>query len=89
MSTRSIELAGAPVFEGEGEHTILGPETKLPWLTDVIPIPIAGSVLSVGDLFLALGLARLVQGRTKSEGELPVDGVEHGPGRTDDKVVSE
>ena len=87
VSERAIELAGAPEFEAEGEHTALGPDTKLPWLTDVIPIPIAGSVLSPGDLFLAVGLARLVQGRTKGEGELPVDGVEHGSGSADDQVV--
>ena len=88
VSERAIELAGAPAFEAEGEHTVLGPETKLPWLTDVIPIPVAGSVLSVGDLFLAVGLARLVYGRTKGEGEFPVDGVEDGPRRSDDQVVS-
>lgn len=89
VSTRAIELAGAPAFEAEGEHTTLGPETELPWLTDVIPIPVAGSVLSVGDLLLALGLARLVYGRTKGQGDLPIDGVEHGSGRADDEVVSE
>ena len=89
VSIRAIEIAGAPTFEAEGEHTALGPDTKLPWLTDVIPIPVAGSVLSVGDLFLALGLARLVYGRTKGEGELPVDGVEDGTRRADDEVVAE
>ena len=89
VSVRAIEIAGAPPFEGEGEHVTLGPDTKLPWLTDVVPIPVAGSVLSPGDLLLALGLARLVQGRTKGEGELAVDGVENGARRTDDQIVPE
>ena len=89
VSTRAIELAGAAAFEAEGEHIKLDPDTKLPWLTDVIPIPVDGSVLSVGDLLLALGLARLVYGRTKGEGELPVDGVKNGSRRADDEVVPE
>ena len=84
VSERAIELAGAPEFEAEGEHLLLGPSTRLPWLTDVVPIPVAGSVLSPGDLLLALGLARLVHGRTKGVGELPVDRVEDRAGSTDD-----
>jgi len=89
VSLRAIEIAGAPEFAEEGEHTALDDDTKLPWLTDVVPVPIAGSVLSVGDLFLAAGLARLVYGRAKGKGELPVDGVEDGAGRADDEVVTE
>ena len=89
VSLRAIEIANAPEFAAEGEHVLLDDSTKLPWLTDVVPIPIAGSVLSVGDLFLAVGLALLVYGRTKGKGELPVDGVEDRPGRADDEVVTE
>ncbi len=64
VSERAVEIAGAPVLDPEGEHVVLSGESKLPWLTDVIPIPIAGSVLSPGDILLALGLAWLVYGRT-------------------------
>jgi hypothetical protein len=88
VSLEAIEIAGAPEFAAEGEHTLLDDSTKLPWLTDVVPIPIAGTVLSVGDLFLAAGLAWLVYGRAKGKGELPVDGIENGAGRADDEVVS-
>lgn len=67
VSERAIEIAGAPELEPEGEHLALVESTKLPWLTDVIPIPIAGSVLSPGDILLALGLARLVYSQTKRD----------------------
>jgi hypothetical protein len=41
----------------------LGPDTKLPWLGDVIPLPRLGEVLSVGDVVLIAGTIRLIYAR--------------------------
>jgi hypothetical protein len=42
-----------------GKHTLLTDGTRLPWLADVIPLPPLRSIVSVGDLVLALGLLPL------------------------------
>ena len=47
-------------------HELMGDETVLPWLADVIPVPYAGEVWSAGDILLATGIARLVYARTAS-----------------------
>lgn len=39
-----------------GKHTLLTASTRLPWLADVIPLPWLRSIVSVGDLVLAVGL---------------------------------
>jgi hypothetical protein len=39
-----------------GKHTLLTDGTRLPWLADIIPIRPLRSIVSVGDLVLALGL---------------------------------
>jgi hypothetical protein len=39
-----------------GKHTLLTDTTRLPWLADVIPVPPLRSIVSVGDLGLAVGL---------------------------------
>lgn len=52
-------------FDGAGliatniKHVPLGPGTRLPFLADVIPLRLAGNgqVISLGDVFLAVGLA--------------------------------
>lgn len=54
--TRSLEDAGL-------KHEPLDEDTVLPWLGDAIPIRPFQEVLSVGDVVLALGLARLVDAR--------------------------
>jgi Family of unknown function (DUF5317) len=57
-------------------HEVMNDETVLPWFGDVIPVPYAGEVWSVGDIFLATGIARLVYARTASgetgKGERPI-----------------
>jgi Family of unknown function (DUF5317) len=59
---RSLEQAGL-------KHELLDSETVLPWLGDVLPIPILHEVLSIGDIFLALGIAYLIYARmTQSPG---------------------
>lgn len=49
------------------KHERLSDDTRLPWLGDVIPVPGLKEVLSVGDVLLAVGMARLVYVRTTSE----------------------
>jgi hypothetical protein len=53
---RSLEQAGL-------KHELLDSETALPWLGDVLPIPIFREVLSVGDILLASGIAYLIYAR--------------------------
>jgi len=45
------------------KHTVLDVHTLLPFLADVIPIRMArqGSVISIGDVFLAVGLGRFLE----------------------------
>ena len=45
------------------KHEPLEDGTVLPWLGDAIPVPPFREVLSVGDVVLALGLARVVEAR--------------------------
>lgn len=62
---RSAEAAGVTQsLEDAGlKHERLDGSTALPWLGDAIPVPPFKEVLSVGDVVLALGLARLVYAR--------------------------
>lgn len=46
------------------KHERLNSDTRFRWLADVIPVPGLKEILSVGDLVLALGVARLVYART-------------------------
>ena len=50
----ALGLDGATV--PPGKHTLLTADTHLPWLADIIPVPWLRSILSVGDLVLAVGL---------------------------------
>lgn len=54
-----IDLAGGFAFK----HVTLDQNTRLPFLADVIPVRIAGQgqVISLGDVFLAVGLARFLE----------------------------
>lgn len=65
VSVTAAELAGA---EGElvaatVKHERLDDDTSLAPLADVIPLPGLKQVISIGDVFLALGLAWLVHER--------------------------
>lgn len=54
--TEAIEVAGGAVSTPlDAKHILLDDATRLPFLGDVIPLP--GSVVSLGDVFLAIGLA--------------------------------
>lgn len=71
--TRSLEDAGL-------KHEPLDDDTVLPWLGDAIPVRPFQEVLSVGDVVLALGLARLVDARMmarrkpRHSADAPVEG---------------
>lgn len=79
---RSAETAGvARSLEDAGlKHELLDDETVLPWLGDAIPVRPFKEVLSVGDVVLALGLARLVDARMaaprkpRHSADAPVEG---------------
>jgi uncharacterized protein DUF5317 len=51
----------------DGLHVILGPDTRLPFLADVLLIPVINNIYSVGDVVLAIGgfwmVFRLVRSR--------------------------
>lgn len=48
----------------DGLHILLGPETKMPWLADVIRFPGSfGGMFSIGDIVLGLGLFILIQNK--------------------------
>lgn len=56
----SIEIAGGnPDVISSGKHVILDSSSRLPFLGDLIPLP--GSVISLGDVFLAIGLGLFVE----------------------------
>jgi hypothetical protein len=51
----AIEVAGgSAAIAFDAKHVVLDASTRLPFLGDVIPLP--GSVISLGDVFLAIGL---------------------------------
>ncbi len=54
---------GAVLVGDSYKHVMLGPSTRLSFLADVIPIRLAnqGQVVSLGDVFLAVGLARFLE----------------------------
>ena len=74
VSERAAGLAGTEYLTDQRhvDHGLhlrnerLTEDTNLPWLSDVIPLPIVEQVASVGDLILGLGIARLVYKRMKS-----------------------
>lgn len=42
-----------------GKHVLLDASTRLPWLADIIPVPPLRSIISIGDILLAIGLIPL------------------------------
>jgi hypothetical protein len=62
----TLANAGMPVDPGalaasgkappsDGLHVMLGPDTRLPFLADVLLIPVVNNIYSVGDVVLAIG----------------------------------
>lgn len=56
-------FAPDPQIADSYKHIVLDASSRLPFLADVIPMRIAGhgTVLSLGDVFLAVGLARFLE----------------------------
>jgi hypothetical protein len=52
-----------PQIDASYKHIVLDVSSRLPFLADVIPVRIIGqgTVLSLGDVFLAVGLARFLE----------------------------
>jgi hypothetical protein len=72
----SIEIAGgSPAAVLGGRHVLLDNSTHLPFLGDLIPLP--GSVISLGDVFLAIGLGIFVEEQMRRRPRLFRHGV-HG-----------
>lgn len=57
----AIELSGGTFDPAtlDGKHVVLDDSTTLPFLADIIPFP--GSVISLGDVFLAIGLGVFIE----------------------------
>jgi len=66
VSPQAARLAGVETVPSSValKHEPMNAETSLPWLGDVIPMPGLGEVLSLGDVLLAGGIARLCYART-------------------------
>ena len=63
----SAEAAGVPISSQEGgvKHEVMGDATVLPWLGDAIALPLFKTVISLGDVLLALGVALFVYRATR------------------------
>lgn len=70
VSPRAAEAAGVPITrEIQGpRHEVLTDETVLSWLADVIPVPPLQTVVSAGDVWLALAIAYLLYRATSPAG---------------------
>ena len=66
VSRWAADIAGVESVGNEIgiKHEIADPQTTLPWLGDVIPLPETRRVISAGDVVLAAGIAMLVYRRT-------------------------
>ena len=50
----ALASSGKPA-PADGLHMILGPETRLPFLADILLVPVINNIYSVGDVVLAIG----------------------------------
>ena len=80
----SIRLAGGGVDIVYGaKHVVLDEASRLPFLADVIPLP--GSVISLGDVFLAVGLGVFIEDQLKQPLRLFRHRVQGVPGSAADR----
>lgn len=71
VSQRALDKAGyeEAVDEFDRKHELLDDDTVFPWLADVIPLPYLRTIISLGDVVLAIGIAQLVYARTRDAHE--------------------
>ena len=78
ISVTALEIAHLEGFlnfmqnSSDAVHTLIGPDTRLWFLGDVIPLPFARKVISLGDAFIILSLMLFFLETTKQslhEGE--------------------
>lgn len=55
VDASAAAIAGASPLLNDPLHTTLGPETRLPWLVDIVPFAIFRNVYSAGDFLIAAG----------------------------------
>lgn len=69
VSTRALESTGFEerIDDLGAKHELLDDDTRLPWLADVIPLPFIRTIISLGDVVLGLGIARLAYSQTREE----------------------
>ena len=72
VSLEAAEVAGTDIEAADFgiKHEPLHDDTVFPWLGDVIPLPGLSTLISAGDVVLALGIGRLVYRRTLAEEEI-------------------
>ncbi len=77
--TEAVSIAGgsSDVVLG-AKHVILNESTRLPFLADIIPLP--GAVLSLGDVFLAIGIGAFLEDQMRKPLSLFAHGVTGKPG---------
>ncbi len=69
---------GSEDFTLGAKHVLLDADTRLPFLADIIPLP--RSVLSLGDLFLAIGIGVFLEDQMRRPLRLFAHGVQGEPG---------
>jgi hypothetical protein len=67
VAPRAAASIGLTISEGQAglKHEVMDADTSFPWLGDAIPVSPLRTVLSLGDVVLALGLALFVFEATK------------------------
>ncbi len=76
VSPEAAVIAGAEStdLDLDAKHVVLDEDSLLPFLADVMPLKVLGQVISLGDVFLAVGVGQFVE----SEMRRPVRYFRHG-----------
>jgi hypothetical protein len=75
----AVQVAGGSGIPDLGaRHVLMTEATRLPFLADVIPLP--ANVISMGDVFLAIGIGVFVEDRMRQPIPLFARGIPSTPG---------
>jgi Family of unknown function (DUF5317) len=75
----AVELAGGTLtFPLDAKHVVVDTATRLPFLADLLPLP--GNVISIGDVFFAIGLGVLIEDQVRKPAILFRKGARTPPG---------